>query len=355
MTERLESVCLSESGESVRIIDQTRLPGELIYLELHEPEELYEAIYSLRVRGAPAIGIFAAYALYVLALRSGIGDAEKLKAYLRAKADYLASSRPTAVNLTCQLKRMLKTAEKYNDAAKMLENLRKEARAIHDEDIAICTAISEHGLALIKNGDGILTHCNAGALATSRYGTGLGPLILGAERGMEFHAYCDETRPLLQGARLTAFELMRAGVCTTVICDNMAASVMAAGKINACFVGCDRVAMNGDAANKIGTLGVAVLAKHFGIPFYVFCPSTTIDPNCKRGADIVIEERNGSEIGKLYFEKTMTPDGVGFFNPAFDVTPAELITAIITEDGVLRPPYDVSLSGYGRIADDQVL
>ncbi len=350
MSGGLCSVRLSDDGIAVRIIDQALLPNELKYIELQTPEELFEAICSLRVRGAPAIGIFAAYALYVLTLHAAAKDAASLIDGMRSAAEYLSSSRPTAVNLSHQLNRMTAVAESCGGkpVSEILDRLRNEAATIHNEDIAICKAISEHGLTLIKSGDGILTHCNAGPLATSRYGTALGPLILGAERGISFHAWCDETRPLLQGARLTSFELINAGVETTLICDDMAACVMASGKIDACFVGCDRVARNGDTANKIGTLGVAILAKHYGIPFYVFCPSTTIDPSCSTGADIIIEERSGEEIRSLHYAKPMAPDGVRCYNPAFDITPGELITAIVTEHAIIRPPYEDSLYDIAR-------
>jgi methylthioribose-1-phosphate isomerase len=218
----------------------------------------------------------------------------------------------------------------------------KTAEDIHTENIADCLSISEYGLSLLSNGDGVLTHCNAGALATSRYGTGLGPLILGAERGYEFHAYVDETRPLLQGARLTAFELENAGIDVNLICDNMSAYFMSKGVINAVLVGCDRVAVNGDTANKIGTLGAAVSAHHFGVPFYVCCPFSTVDKSCKDGSEIVVEERDGDEITTLNFVKPTAPHGVKCRNPAFDVTPSNLITAIITERGIFRYPYDFS-------------
>ena len=333
---------MTDSGDGVTIIDQTLLPGEEKYISLYTPDEMFEAIYSLRVRGAPAIGIFAAYALAALSKSCGLSG-QALADYVKKQAEYLSSSRPTAVNLSRQAERMAKKAEMCVSLSRedAVTELRHEAELIYAEDAKICRAISEYGLSLIKDGFSVLTHCNAGPLATSEYGTGLGALILGCERGMTLNAYCDETRPLLQGARLTALELREAGVNVTVICDNMAASLMAAGKIDACFVGCDRVAKNGDAANKIGTLGVAVLAKHFGVPFYVFCPGTTVDLNCKSGKDIVIEQRSGDEIGSMHYKKRMTPDGVGFYNPAFDVTPGELITAIITEKGIFRYPYNM--------------
>lgn len=226
----------------------------------------------------------------------------------------------------------------------ILELLEKECRLIQDEDMQMCRAISEYGLSLIKDGDGILTHCNAGPLATSRYGTALGPLFLGKEKGMEFKVFADETRPLLQGARLTSYELQKAGIDVTLICDNMAGLVMKNGWVQACFVGCDRVAANGDAANKIGTSGVAILAKHYGIPFYVLGPSSTIDLSCKTGADIEIELRNPDEIKKKFYEKPMAPDEVKCYNPAFDVTDHSLISGIVTEQGICRAPYEASLA-----------
>ena len=241
---------------------------------------------------------------------------------------------------------MLKTAE-VNLAlprAELLEVLYQKAVDIHEDDVAKCRAISEYGLTLIRNGDGILTHCNAGPLATSRYGTALGPILLGAERGMQFKVFSDETRPLLQGARLTSYELHRAGVDVTLICDNMASIVMKNGWVQACFVGCDRVAANGDTANKIGTSGVAILAKHYGIPFYVLGPTSTIDMNCPDGDHIPIEERDGEEIKTMWYEKPMALPDVKCYNPAFDVTDHELIAGIVTEKGICRAPYTESLA-----------
>lgn len=226
----------------------------------------------------------------------------------------------------------------------ILELLGRECRAIHEEDIAMCKAISRYGLSLLKDGDGILTHCNAGPLATSRYGTALGPLILGKELGMNFHVYADETRPLLQGARLTSYELNKAGIDVTLICDNMASMVMKNGWVQACFVGCDRVAANGDTANKIGTSGVTILAKYYGIPFYVLGPTSTIDLSCKTGADIKIEERSPDEIKKMFYKEPMAPEEVKCFNPAFDVTDHTLIAGIVTEKGICRAPYEESLA-----------
>lgn len=337
-----DSVRLSEDGRAVEIIDQTKLPSEVVTLTLREKREIFDAIYYLKVRGAPAIGIFAGYALYVLAVQ--IPENEDFFSRLKELSDYLCSSRPTAVNLSWALKRVSAAAENKKGSARkhILEAMRSEAVAIHEEDIGVCRKIAEYGLTLVKDGDGILTHCNAGALATSRYGTGLGTLLLGAEKGYNFHAYIDETRPLLQGARLTAYELNNAGIDCTLICDNMAGLVMKQGKIQACFVGCDRVAVNGDTANKIGTSSAAVLAKYYNVPFYVFCPTSTIDKHCASGEDIVIEERPSDEIKTMFFQKPSAPDGVKCYNPAFDVTDSSLITAIITEKGIFYPPYDFS-------------
>ena len=249
------------------------------------------------------------------------------------------------MNLSWALGEMVKTAEAHLDLprANLLEVLYRKAVDIHEDDIAKCRAISEYGLTLVKDGDGILTHCNAGPLATSRYGTALGPILLGTEQGMHFRVFSDETRPLLQGARLTSYELHRAGVDVTLICDNMASIVMKNGWVQACFVGCDRVAANGDAANKIGTSGVAILAKHYGIPFYVLGPTSTIDMNCPDGDHIPIEERDPDEIKTMWYEKPMALPGVKCYNPAFDVTDHTLIAGIVTEKGICRAPYTESL------------
>ena len=312
------------------VLDQTKLPNEEIYFTPKTKEDYYYAIKTLQVRGAPAIGIFAGYAMAMLD-----ENKEELKAYLD-------SCRPTAVNLSYATSRILKA---YKDG----KNLLDEATAIHNEDIEMCRKISKYGLSLLHDGDGVLTHCNAGELATSKYGTGLGPLILGAEKGYNFHAYVDETRPLLQGARLTSYELEKAGIDTTLICDNMASLVMKQGKINAVLVGTDRIAANGDIANKIGTSGVAILAKYDGIPFYVLGPYSTIDYKCKTGDDIVIEEREQSEIKEMWYKKPMALPETKCYNPAFDVTDNSLITAIITDRGILRAPYRESLE---RIKDN---
>lgn len=342
----IDNVRLSDDGRAVRILDQSLLPNETIYLELQTPEELYEAIATLRVRGAPAIGIFAGYALYVLSLQTKATSYADFLAECQKNRDYLNSSRPTAVNLRHMLDRVLAVVQSMPcaDISAIQDAMGQMAKAIHEEDIAMCTAISEYGLSLVKAGDGILTHCNAGPLATSRYGTGLGPLFLAQERGIPLHAFCDETRPLLQGARLTAYELQRAGIDCTLICDNMASLVMKQGKINACFVGCDRVARNGDTANKIGTSGVAILAKHYGIPFYVLGPSSTIDFTCPDGDHIPIELRDGAEIKEKFFSKPSSLPEVKCYNPAFDVTDHELITAIVTEKGICYPPFAESFA-----------
>ncbi len=333
----VDHVHLSEDEKALIILDQTQLPNRRIYLHLRSREELFRAIKELQVRGAPAIGIFAGFAMYVLAQQY---DGEEFLSRFREDAAYLNSSRPTAVNLSWALRRMTRTAE---ESGGDLRALRAECQAILDEDIAMCTAISEHGLSLLKEGDGVLTHCNAGPIATSRYGTAIGPILLAQERGIRLRAFCDETRPLLQGARLTSWELQNAGVDTTLICDNMAATVMSQGKIQFCFVGCDRVAANGDTANKIGTYGVAILAKHFGIPFYVLGPSSTIDLSCATGKDIPVELREADEIRSKWYREPMAPEGVKCYNPSFDVTDHSLISGIITEKGICRPPYTESL------------
>ncbi len=342
----VDHVRLGEDENSLVILDQTQLPNRMEYLELTAAEEMYEAIKKLRVRGAPCIGIFAGFAMYVLARGFDTSDYETFEQQFRDAAAYLNSSRPTAVNLSWALGRMerIVTERKGVAPAELLPLLRAEAQAILDEDIAMCRAISEHGLSLLREGDCVLTHCNAGPIATSKYGTAIGPLILGAERGMKMKAFADETRPLLQGARLTSWELDRAGVDVTLICDNMASMVMKNGWVQFCFVGCDRVAANGDTANKIGTSGVAILAKHYGIPFYVLGPTSTVDLSCPTGDDIKIELREPDEIKKMWYREPMAPETVKCFNPSFDVTDHSLISGIITEKGICRAPYTESLA-----------
>ncbi|MBR2822151.1 MAG: S-methyl-5-thioribose-1-phosphate isomerase [Clostridia bacterium] len=339
------SVHLTEDGRAVEIIDQTRLPNHEVYLTLKELPDLCAAIKSLAVRGAPAIGIFAAYGMYVLSLAETDTDPAAFRRALAEKGAVLSAARPTAVNLSWAVKRMLGVLQAHEAAPvpALRDLLKAEAIAIHDEDIQMCTRISEYGLSLVKAGDGILTHCNAGPLATSRYGTAIGPVLLGKERGIPLKVFSDETRPLLQGARLTSYELQRAGVDVTLICDNMASIVMKNGWVQACFVGCDRVAANGDFANKIGTSGVAILAKHYGIPFYTLGPASTIDLSCPTGADIRIEQRDPEEIKTMWYREPMALPEVKCYNPAFDVTDHRLLTAIVTDRGIVYPPFDVNL------------
>lgn len=338
----VKNVTLNGSGDAILALDQAALPNEVRVVTLSTQKQLFDAIQSLVIRGAPCIGIAAGYGYY-LAARELAGEPDFFER-LRAAKEYLASSRPTAVNLFWALERMERAAE-ANAAlprGELVARLRAEAEAIRAEDVAANLRISENGLALLKPGDGVLTHCNAGWIATSEYGTALGPLILGQQRGYNLRVYADETRPLLQGARLTSFELMDAGVDVTLICDNMAASLMKRGDIQAVFLGCDRAARNGDAANKIGTLGVAVMAHHYGIPFYMFAPTSTVDMSCPDGAHIPVEQRPGSEITTLWYEKPMAPEGVKTYNPAFDVTDHGLISGIVTEYGVVSAPFEAS-------------
>ena len=340
-----DTVALDDAASALIIIDQTKLPNALELLHLRTQIEIWEAIRALKVRGAPAIGVAAAFGLYLAAKEIQTENDEEFFARFRAARDYLNSSRPTAVNLPWALDRMMAAAlaERAAGIASVKRRLLAEARAIQAEDIEICHRIGEHGLSLLKPGAGIITHCNAGKLAAGRDGTATAPIYLGQKRGYGFHVFCDETRPLLQGARLTAFELMSAGIDVTLIGDGMAASVMRNGWADAVITGCDRVAANGDAANKIGTLPLAIAAKRFGIPFYICAPSSTIDMDTARGKEIEIERRAPEELTEMWYEKRMAPENVKVFNPAFDVTDADLITAIITERGILRPPYNEAL------------
>lgn len=341
----LKTVCLSDDETSVVILDQTRLPMEESYLRLSSAEEIWGAIRRLKVRGAPAIGVAAAYGIYVCSRQIRATSFDEFYAEFCRTKEYLLSSRPTAVNLSVALKRMEQVVLRNASmpVASIVELLHDEAVAIREEDAAACRRIGEYALSLLRPGMGILTHCNAGHLAVSEYGTALAPVYLGEERGYGFKVFADETRPLLQGARLTAYELNRAGVDVTLICDNMASSVMQKGWVQAVVVGCDRVAMNGDVANKIGTSALAVLARHYGIPFYVLGPTSTIDAQCPDGKSIVIEERAPEEVSEMWYTHRMAPEGIHIYNPAFDVTPHELITAIITEKGISRPPFEDSL------------
>ncbi len=326
----------------VRIIDQTRLPGELIYERITDVESMVGAIKKLRIRGAPAIGIAAAFGCYLaVADFPEHGGKNDLLTLLEKNGDFLAQSRPTAVNLFWAIDRMKKRARELVQMAEIPEvkaGLLAEANKILEEDRSMGRAIGEHGAKLLSGVNTILTHCNAGGLATAEYGTALAPVYVAAEHGKIMKVYVDETRPLLQGSRITAFELKHAGIPAIVICDNMAAVVMAQKKIEAVIVGADRIAANGDTANKIGTYGVALLAKAHNIPFYIAAPSSTFDLKINSGQQIPIEERNEEEI-TCGFGKRTAPEGIAVFNPAFDVTPAHLINAFITEKGIIGKPF----------------
>ena len=333
-------------NSELNIIDQTLLPAECVEVKLATLAEVWEAIKAMKVRGAPAIGICGAFGVLVgTRERNPQNVADALEA-LHESADYLATSRPTAVNLFWALDRMKRVGDENTDAASVdafLRRLEKEALDILEEDQRRCRAIGEHGAALIKDGDGVLTHCNAGGIATSGYGTALGVMFRAHELGRSFHVYADETRPLLQGARLTTWELMREGIDVTLICDNAAAHVMREGRIQLVLVGADRIAANGDAANKIGTYNVALIAKAHNVPFYVAAPFSTFDLSLESGGLIPIEQRAPEEVTQGFGKRT-APDNVDVYNPAFDVTPADLIAGIITENGILRPPYAESIA-----------
>jgi methylthioribose-1-phosphate isomerase len=322
----------------MEVIDQTLLPIELRFLHCRTVEQVWEAIKVLRVRGAPAIGVAAAMGV-VVAVQESSDDEREVLERVRLAAEYLATSRPTAVNLFWALDRMKRIAQEYHGKGgrAIKEALLKEAKTIRDENAAMCRHIGDHGQHLVKEGCGVLTHCNAGSLATAEYGTALAPLYRAHELGRRFQVYADETRPLLQGARLTMWELQQAGIDCTLICDNMAAVVMKQGKVNLVLVGADRIAANGDTANKIGTYGVAVLAKHHGVPFYVAAPSSTFDLAIASGAEIPIEERGAAEVTHGFGRQT-APTGSKVYCPAFDVTPADLIAGIITERGLIEKP-----------------
>jgi len=323
----------------VELIDQTRLPSEFTYVRCQTVEQLWEAIRVLRVRGAPAIGVAAALGV-VLGVRDAPADsAAALLQELARVRDYLASSRPTAVNLFWALDRMERTAREQGDLAPaaLKQRLLDEALLILEEDKDVCRRIGRNGAALLADGATVLTHCNAGGLATADYGTALGVLFAAHEQGKRVAAYVDETRPLLQGARLTAWELQQAGIPATLICDGAAGHVMSQGRVDAVLVGADRIAANGDAANKIGTYGLSVLAREHGIPFYVAAPVSTFDLSLEDGSGIPIEERPPEEVTR-WGDRATAPEGIAVYNPAFDVTPARNITAIITEEGVIREP-----------------
>jgi len=322
----------------LRLIDQTRLPVEFIEIDCRDVPSVWEAIKMLRVRGAPAIGIAAAYGVCLGAQKAADADEPTFFHAIDETVNYLATSRPTAVNLFWALERMKRTAEglRGRPTAEIAAALLAEAQAIHEEDRRMCRAIGRHGAALLRNGQGVLTHCNAGGLATSDYGTALAVIFAATEAGKTLHVFADETRPLLQGARLTAWELQQRGIDVTLICDNMAAQVMREGRVQAVVVGADRIAANGDTANKIGTYGVALLAAAHQIPFYIAAPSSTFDLSIASGEEIPIEQRDPREVTHGFGRQT-APDGVAVYNPAFDVTPARLIAGIICERGVIQP------------------
>jgi methylthioribose-1-phosphate isomerase len=329
---------LGDVDGCLRLIDQTRLPGEFVEIDCRDVQAVWEAIKTLRVRGAPAIGIAAAYGVCLGVQNAAGGDEAPFFNRLHETADYLATSRPTAVNLFWALKRMTRAADglRGRPTAQIAAALLAEARAIHEEDRQMCRAIGRHGAELLRDGQGVLTHCNAGGLATADYGTALAVFFAAAESGKTLHVYADETRPLLQGARLTAWELQQRGIDVTLICDNMAAQVMREGRVQAVVTGADRIAANGETANKIGTYGVALLAAAHRLPFYIAAPSSTFDLSLTSGAEIPIEQRDPREVTHGFGRQT-APAGVAVYNPAFDVTPAELIAAIICERGVIQP------------------
>jgi methylthioribose-1-phosphate isomerase len=330
----------------VRFLDQTRLPLEETYVLATTSDEVAHVITTMVVRGAPAIGVAAAMGFALGIKNSSATTLPALTSEMESIAKTLAATRPTAVNLFWAIDRMRRRffALSAQPIASIKEGLITEAQLMYDEDIAACRTMGAHGAELMPQSGGVLTHCNAGALASCGYGMALGVIRSAVERGHKLHVYADETRPFLQGARLTAWEMMHDGIPTSVLCDNMAASLMRQGKIQAVIVGSDRVAANGDVANKIGTYGVAILAKEHGIPFYVACPWSTIDLATATGDDIPIEQRAAIEVTH-HGGKQLTPHGVGIENPAFDVTPARYVTAIITERGILRPPYAEALQG----------
>jgi methylthioribose-1-phosphate isomerase len=331
--------------DRLHLLDQSRLPQVMVVEAISEVEEVWRWIHELRVRGAPAIGVAAAYGLCVAMQGARHLSMREFKARLTKQAAYLDSARPTAVNLSWSLKRMLGVAQRSDgeDPAILYDALVEKAREIHAEDRALCAGIGAHGLHLITPGCGVLTHCNAGALATTGIGTATAPIYTAHQNGVPFRVFADETRPLLQGSRLTAFELKEAGVDVTLITDGMAASMMAQGLVDLVIVGTDRVAANGDFANKIGTLGLAIAARYFDIPFYVACPSSTLDLSTAQGADIVIEERRDDEVTHMGGHAT-APAGVKVRNPAFDVTPHDLVTGFITERGIVEGPFDKNLA-----------
>jgi len=350
----LEWIPDSESGlvpGRIRMIDQTRLPTELAFIETSDVREVWTAIKTLQVRGAPAIGVAAAMGMVAAIQDVEAEDGHDLTLEIRKAGAYLRTSRPTAVNLFWAVDRMMSRAEQHADmaVADLKDMLAREAVTIGEEDAAMCRAIGMHGVSLLQDAASVLTHCNAGSLATARFGTALAPVYMAHEQGRDLHVFVDETRPLLQGARLTAWELMQEGVPTTLICDHTAGQVMREGNVDAVLVGADRIAGNGDSANKIGTYSLAVLARAHDIPFYVLAPTSTFDLATSTGGQIPIEQRDASEVTHGLGRQT-APEGVDVYAPAFDVTPARLITAIVCQHGIARPPYEESLKKYAALA-----
>lgn len=341
--ERIQTLYLDEEDQSLVVLDQTLLPGEIRYRYLRDAASVADAIGRLCVRGAPAIGVAAALGLYASAWT--FRNEDDFAARLQEAAATIEAARPTAVNLSWAVARMRRAVQGLSGAQACLDALKAEAKRMYEEDRETNRRIGRFGAALLEDGFGVATHCNAGRLATVDFGTALAPLYEAKEQGKRLRVYVDETRPLLQGARLTAFELLASGLDVTLQCDGMAASAMQQGLVQAVLVGADRIAANGDTANKIGTLPLAICARHFGVPFYVCAPFSTIDQACADGSHIPVEERDGSEITDLWYAKPMAPKGVKTRNPAFDVTPAGLISALVTERGVLYPPFDLRTRG----------
>lgn len=341
--ERIQTLYLDEEDQSLVVLDQTLLPGEIRYRRLRDAASVADAIGRLCVRGAPAIGVAAALGLYASAWT--FRNEDDFAARLQEAAATIEAARPTAVNLSWAVARMRRAVQGLSGAQACLDALKAEAKRMYEEDRETNRRIGRFGAALLGDGFGVATHCNAGRLATVDFGTALAPLYEAKEQGKRLRVYVDETRPLLQGARLTAFELLASGLDVTLQCDGMAASAMQQGLVQAVLVGADRIAANGDTANKIGTLPLAICARYFGVPFYVCAPFSTIDQACADGSHIPVEERDGSEITDLWYAKPMAPKGVKTRNPAFDVTPAGLISALVTERGVLYPPFDLRTRG----------
>lgn len=342
---RDDTVALCEEENSVLILDQTQLPSKEVILSLKTPEAICDAIKKLKVRGAPAIGVTAALGVYVCAKTFMQYSSDVFMAKMEEVFSDFAATRPTAVNLFWALDEMrnVMTNNQNQPRELLIDLLRQKAINIRNQDIEMCMSIGKHGHVLFRDGQGILTHCNAGSLAATRYGTALAPIYYGAEQGKNFHVYADETRPLLQGARLTAYELQKHGIAVSLICDNMASWVMKNQLVQAVIVGADRIVANGDVCNKIGTSAVAILANYYKIPFYVAAPTSTIDMSLPTGDSIPIEERAPEEITEMWYQERMAPLGISTCNPAFDVTPAQLISGIITEKGILYPNYKDSL------------